>query len=282
MKKFITLFLICFCFNINAAEVFQTEKDCVKLSDILSVSSEREIICGLNYGETIKISKSRIANLLSREKIKYNNFKLTDINIKRTGVKLSNQIIKNKIIEVYKKNFPNTKFTVNKIKILRDIYAKDKDSFKLAIKNLKFGSSYGIIDNGVKKERVYFIIEAFKKIYVTTNKIYKGQELNDITLKEMNVTKLRFTPIENPSLFIAKRNIAPNKPLTMEYVIKKPINFKGDIVEIIYKSKNIYIETKGVLENNAYLNERVKVKNIDSGKSVYARAVRQDKYMVVN
>ncbi len=278
------LFLLFFTFYANtyAANVFETVNSCVRLSEILPVKSDKEIICNLNYGEEKKISGSKILNLLSREKINYKNLTIKDIYVKRTGIKLSESIIKNKIIKIYRKTYPKVRFNITKLKLADEIYVNKQKEFKISLKNHNFGSSYGIIDNGVKTKRFYFHIEAYKKIYVTSAKIRKGDELDNVILKEINITNLRYKPVEKLRQFIAKRNIPPNRPLTMDYVIKRPVNFEGDIVDLIYKSKNIYIETKGILEKNAYINDRVRIKNIDSGKTVYAKAVKQDKYIVIN
>ena len=282
MRILLILSFVFVCINSYSMNILQTENSCVKLSEIYPVSTDKEIICGLNYGEDAKISRSKIINLLSREKISYSNLYIRDIYVHRKGIKLSKSAIINKILKNYKKNYPDTDFTIRKIKLLKDIYAENDDNFKIDIKDMKFGSSYGIIDNGVKKERFYFYIEAFKNVYVTTGKIYKGSDLNDVEIRKMNITKLRNKPVENLNLYIAKRNIPSNVPLTLDYLIKRPINFEGDVVDLIYKSKTIYIETKGILLKNAYLNKRVKIKNIDSGKIIYAKAVRANKYLIIN
>ena len=282
MKLILILIMFFVGTNLFAIETFITDKSCVKLSEILPVTSDKNLLCNMNYGKKYKISRSKITNLLSREKIHGENLNVTDVIVYRKGIKLTENDIKDKVIKFYKTKYSDTEFKIIKFRMLKEIYVDNKNKFKITLNDYGFGSSYGTIDNGVKKERFYFYLKAFKRVYVSTARIYKGKELQNIELKKIDITKLRQKPVNNPDNYIAKRNIHPDTPITLENAIKKPLNFEGDIVRLIYKSKNIYIETKGILKKNAYLNDKVMIKNIDTGKKVYAKAISADKYLILN
>ncbi|WP_198013939.1 flagellar basal body P-ring formation chaperone FlgA [Desulforegula conservatrix] len=135
--------------------------------------------------------------------------------------------------------------------------------------------------DGSKQGRLTLSGTAGKKIKIlcATRDILKGSVVtaDDIrveTKDAQNGSKGIF--LTDPSLAIGKKVLSPvrsgaailEKNLAVPSVLKK-----GDKVRLVAKAGLLSVETSGEVLSDAALGEQVKIKNIDTGKSITARVV---------
>lgn len=265
MFRLIVVFLL--LFGIAHAEIqFEIEKECFNLKDINSSYPDKNLICGMNFGEERKVSLQVIRGYLSKEQansLPSSNFIL----VKRKGVEVGEAILKDMIIQELGKKFPSMKFEVVKINVGGKVTASKIENIKLNLPDKPYGTTYIEVDNGVKKYNVYAYIKAFSKGFVAEERINKGESLaGKVKEVEVDITNLKDDLFLNDFGAVAIQNIPKNRVITNKMVKQMPEKLKGEKVKVIYKSDNIVLEFDGVMMEDAYQNQRVSVKNTVSDK----------------
>lgn len=281
-RIFCILIFLLFSSNVFAVKVLTISDSCIRLNDLYPGLSARDIVCNLNFGDERRISKERIKNILSIEGVNPENSVIESFRVTRYGKIVTDTDLKVRIFTILKAKYPAHRIEIIKFKKHNDIFTDAEGFLDISIAGSNFGSLYVNVSNGIKNYRVYLYAKAYLPVYITTDKVKKGELFfSNIEKKEMDVTSIRHRIIQNPKEYIARRNIPSNKIITSNYVVPKPINFAGDHVSLIYKTKTISIATAGVLEENAYIGKRVQVKNIKSGQIIHAKVGSKDKFYVV-
>jgi flagella basal body P-ring formation protein FlgA len=104
-------------------------------------------------------------------------------------------------------------------------------------------------------------------------KVHKGYVLSedDIEYRKYASSKIRGQYIKDIDQIVgktAKRTVIANKPIKNEDLGSSTIIKKGSNVQIHYKKGKLYIEAAGVALEDGGLGEIIKIKNIDSNKSI--------------
>lgn len=265
MLRFLVIFFLFFG-SAYAGIQFEIEKECFNLKDINQSYPDKNLLCGLNFGEERKVSLQLIKGYLSKEQtdsLPSSNF----IMVKRKGVEVGEPILKEMIVQELGKKFPSGKFEVVKINVGGRLTASKIESIKLNLPDKPYGTTYIEVDNGVKKYNVYAYIKAFSKGFVAEERINKGESLvGKIKEVEVDVTNLKDELFLNEFGAVAIQNIPKNRVITNKMVKQMPEKLKGDKVKVVYKSDNIMLEFDGVIMEDAYQNQRVSVKNTVSDK----------------
>lgn len=264
LKLFVILFL--FLGSAYAGIQFEIEKECFNLKDINPSYPDRNLLCGLNFGDERKVSLQVIKGYLTKEQINSlpsSNFIL----VKRRGVEVGEAVLKDMIIQELGKKFPSMRFEIVKINMGGRVAASKVESIRLNLPERPYGTTYIEIDNGIKKYNLYAYIKAFSKGFVSEERINKGESLTGkIKEVEVDVTNLKDELFLNEFGAVAIQNIPKNRVITNKMVKQMPEKLKGDKVKVIYKSDNIVLEFDGVMMDDAYQNQKVSVKNSVSDK----------------
>lgn len=264
-----TLWYLAFFLCLNGAlfaSSYTINKGCFNLQDINRQFIDKDISCNINYAEERKISLNLIKSYLPKA---YHSM-LPDTNfivVKREGVEITEDDLRKDILTLLAKDYPDTRFEV--VKLIRGvkITAAKKDTVSIKLPEHPIGTSYLIVNNGIKDYNVYAYIKGYKKMYVSTDMIKKGDVINDkIIQKEVEITNLKETPYENNYNAIAIQNIPKNRVITLKMVKGMPEKTKGEGVKIVYKNGDIALETEGVMMEDAYSGALVQVKNPSSEK----------------
>lgn len=268
MVRIIFIFLI--TYSLCFANSITVDTECVYLDQIDKMFEHKPAYCGLDYNESTNIYLSKISQLTNYD-IKLLRQKFPEkINIIRKGVPIEEKEILQKLLNELSR-FNDLKFKVKKINYNKTIFASAKGEFQVRVKEIPFGSTNIYINNGKKEYQVYAYIEVYKKGFVAKNKIYKGEEFkNNYTEQFVNVTNIRYKLAEGLDEKLAKSTIFAGRPILEKDTYKKPDILKGEKVKIIFKDKLIMVATVGEALENGYIGEKLKVKNLDSGKDLIA------------
>lgn len=257
---FLLSFLEAFCY------IYEIDNDCFNLKDIDTSFFDKKIVCKLNFGEERKISTNLIKGMLPKSE----HFKIPEDNfiiVKRKGVNLTNEDLKELLAEELKKISPDIRFEIVKLNSGIQIAAEDKRKISIKIPEDHIGTTYFIVNNGVRDYNIFAYIKGYKKGYVSTEKIKKGDSLSSKTsITEVDITNLKEDLPDNIENFVAAQNIPKNRVISRKMVVNLPERLKGNKVKVVYQSDTIRLETEGIMLEDARNNSVVKVKNASSDK----------------
>jgi len=132
--------------------------------------------------------------------------------------------------------------------------------------------------NFEKRLLVTVNIEVMSNIVVTRKPLgrYKLITEEDICLKRMNLAKFPSNVIIRYEDVLGKRTrrtIDSNVALRPDLVELPPLIKRGDIVKVIVESEGLKVTTLGKAKETGRRGEMIKVINVDSSKSIYARVL---------
>lgn len=257
-------------FSAYAANVILIEKDCVTVEDVFpGIGIKDQVFCGLDYGETRKLSVQLATHIINKYNIKAAP---GEAYFNRKGRKIAESEIEEKIYEKLAEIYPRAELQIDKIRIQSDVYTSENGKFSIDITNPRIGGMYGKLNNGFKEIGFTVYVKGYMEVYVTSDRIRKGETVKqNLKLEKVELSRLRGEPVTEPEGLIAVRNIGTGVPLTSDYVSAKPDLLEGSSVRLVYNGQGLRLEARGILEENAFQGNIVKVKNADSGKIVSAR-----------
>lgn len=123
-------------------------------------------------------------------------------------------------------------------------------------------------------------ISFFEKVLVSKGRIKSRESLsrNDFTIERVEVGNLIGEPISDFATLEgmrASKTIQRGKALTEEMIEPIPVIKRGERVKLIYESGSLRVEAYGIARKDAVKGEMVEVKNTDSGKKIFGRAVSE-------
>ncbi|MGA7965323.1 MAG: flagellar basal body P-ring formation chaperone FlgA, partial [Gammaproteobacteria bacterium] len=122
-------------------------------------------------------------------------------------------------------------------------------------------------------------IDVMVEVVVAKRPLRRNKKIteDDIEMSLKNLAELPSNIILNPEEVLGKRakiNISPNKVLRPDLIEFPPLVKRGDVVVILAESSGLRITALGTVEEReGRRGERIKIENIDSKKSLYARVV---------
>jgi len=121
-------------------------------------------------------------------------------------------------------------------------------------------------------------IDVSKEVVVSNHLLRRHHIITkeDIRLEKKNLAELPNDVISDPLEAIGKRTrrvIDPHLPLRFNFLELPPLVKRGDLVTIVAESDALKITTQGIIIENGYKGEMVRVINTSSRKEVYARVV---------
>ncbi|KAA0258767.1 flagellar basal body P-ring formation protein FlgA [Deferribacter autotrophicus] len=285
MKKVLLTLIIFLYGSIVFGSEIVIDRDCLLYSDLFVNGDNSKLTCNFAPGDEKILQYSVLQKILKQNpglKPKLNSIK--KIVVKRKGKLVTEEIVQQLIANLYRKSFPDIEISIEKISMNKGIYFANINDLRLNfMNNDRLGSVYYLLSNGYKNYRIYAYVKGYKEVFVSKERIKKNEPIsNKVVKKRVEITRLLGEPVMDIDEYIASRTIPTNRIVTDKYVIKKPDAFKGDYVKLIYKSASIIAVTKGILEQNAYIGNVVKVKNPSSGKFVIAKYVGDKRAIILD
>jgi flagella basal body P-ring formation protein FlgA len=128
-------------------------------------------------------------------------------------------------------------------------------------------------------------VDVFEPAVCTARPIKRGETLEpqDLFLVRTNISRLQgqvMNELEQAVGLVAKHNLRENTCLKDWMVEKAPVLDKGDMVTILAQMAGLTVAVKGMALERGYPGETVKVQNIMSHKTIFARVIDGSKVMV--
>ena len=217
------------------------------------------------------------------------------VEIYRGYVELDRIKIKNSVVEMIKNHDRWRKLTVNvkEIQIHSSlVLPKGKISHSVEFpKNRALSSpmpfAVNIKVNGrpYKTIRVWARLEILTDVVVTRRPVgrYRPITQSDVALKKMDAAQLSGNIISDLNQVLgkrAKRNIGINTVLRTDLIEFPPLVKRGDMVLIVARSRGLKVTTLGQVRSKGLRGEKVRVVNLDSKKSIFARVMDANTVMV--
>lgn len=134
--------------------------------------------------------------------------------------------------------------------------------------------------NGAHQKKVWVMVtvEVMGDVIVARKPVgrYQVIEADDIDVQTMDLARMpnnAITSLEEVIGQRAKRTISAQTVLSSSMIESQPLVQRGDIVVMIAESAGIKISTQGEARQRGSKGDRIKVMNLDSRKSIYARVV---------
>ncbi len=194
----------------------------------------------------------------------------------------ADQDLDSKIIEAVSEYYALDKITTE-VEIRKNYIEIDPEKFdSLSIEPLTRGEPSGLLvllvklyDKGkeVEKGQIRVRISHFDQVLVTADKILRNEKITPAHLKRerREVTYLTNKPVVDPDDYLncrAKKNINMGEIVTTDLIENIPLLNPGEKVNIIYEGTGFQISTRGVVLEDGYPGEVIRVKNSESNKVI--------------
>jgi flagella basal body P-ring formation protein FlgA len=294
--------------NIRIFDTVEVENDQVHLADIADIKCQsRETSQKIGAfiiakaplpGKTRRIERDYIKFCLKRNGIDLSRIRLKSppvVEVYRGYVALDKVRIKKSIIEVIN-NHPQwrqLKVSVKDIQIHSSlIFPKGKISHSVAATEntaltspMPFSVRINVNGRPYKSIRAWARLEILTRVVVTQRPIGRNRPITmaDVTLKEMDAAHLSGSIISELKDVLgkrAKRNIDVHTVLRTDLIEFPPVVKRGDMVLIVARSQGLKVTALGQVRTNGLRGEKIRVVNLDSKKSIFARVMDANTVMV--
>ena len=141
-----------------------------------------------------------------------------------------------------------------------------------------FSIEFKVDGDTVKKLWVMADIEVWTEVVITRRPLGRYQQITeaDVELQRMDLADLpadTFASLEDVIGKRAKRIIHPKVVVRENLIELPPLVKRGDVVKIIAETERLKISAMGIVQEMGACGDRIRVENLDSNRSVYARVV---------
>jgi flagella basal body P-ring formation protein FlgA len=282
-------------------EVAEVENDKIRLGDIAEIICDiteaqqtlSEVIIGKSPppGRTRRIDEDYIKFRLKKSGIDLTRIALEvpkQIEVSRSYVEADKEMIKKTLLDFIDGYMLGRRATVNvkKIQIHSDLILPKGDITYSVIppKDSAFSSpmpfSITLKVNGRawKTVRAWVKLEILADVVVAQRPIgrYKPISKEDICMKKMNAVHLPSNTVMDFKEVIgkrARRHIDSQTVIRTDLIEYPPLVRRGDMVMIVAETEGLKITALGEVRNSGRRGEKVRVVNVDSHKSIFARVM---------
>ncbi len=290
--------------SISVYEKATVEKDEILLGKIAGIESEDHVL--IRKLKRVVIGRSPLpgkSRYIGREyiklRLKQNDIDLPGlalqipdkIKISRSFVEISREEIK-KIVSDYihgKEFWDKNNTRIINIQIGRlPLLPRGRITYKVIPPKVMHGMGtipmsilFFVDGESYKKVKATVKIQIFKEVVVTKKPLgrYRRITQDDVYMQKMDITNLPNDIITNYKDVLgkrARRNIWAKVALRAEYVEYPPLVKRGDMVLIVAESEKMKITAMGEARKSGRRGERVKVKNLNSNKRIFARIIDEN------
>jgi flagellar basal body P-ring formation protein FlgA len=139
-------------------------------------------------------------------------------------------------------------------------------------------SAVGVRCNDAKPWTIYVPvnIKVLGVVLVSTRNIVKGETIQetDLELAKRNRSQLLYSAFKDKELVVgqvANQNITLGTTFTQRMVEMPTVISKGQQVAIFTRANRVYVEVKGIAQENGYVNKVIPVMNLSSKKVMQGR-----------
>ncbi|MCH2038965.1 MAG: flagellar basal body P-ring formation chaperone FlgA [Rickettsiales bacterium] len=157
--------------------------------------------------------------------------------------------------------------------------------------NKKNGSTEVVIlyqkDNKIAEHRFHTRIKTFLNVPVLEQKHKKHQVIRSeqIHYKKFPLNRLRSGTIFDAAEIIDKqtsRSVSANSPIRSQHIMQPYLVRKDEIISIVFKNKFMNLKTSGIAMDNGIKGERIRIKNLRSGKIIAGKIIGKSTVSAIN
>ena len=243
-------------------------------------------------GKSRQLNENYILLRLKQERIDLSQVRLEIpkwVVVTRGFVEIAKEDIKKAVSDYLYANVPwdREKVKIRDIRVMDTvILPKGKITYSVEpLKNTDFKGSVPLplhfkVDGKFQKRiLVTADIDVLAEVVVTRRPLRRNRKIteDDIEIRLKNLAELPSNIILDREEVLGKRakgNIGANKVLRPDLIEFPPLVKRGDVVQIVAESAGLRITALGTVEEReGRRGERIRIENIDSKKSLYARVV---------
>jgi len=276
----------------------------VVLADLLGECASKEmagkagevLVCRAPaLGTTKELSGEIVTRKLAQAGLEDANLKVPElIRISRKGETLTADEIRTAVMEYVSARIPfkNRRTEIRIISRLTDLEVPagkrrilvSSSSKNGAIGRMSLRVEVKVNDKAVKIQWINVKVAAFGTVYRASRNIKRYQRIGELDLvsSQEDLSELPRSVILDRDAIVGQRARAfiPAKGVfTSKMVEVPPLVKKGDIVTIVARSENLIVRTVGQVKQDGTADQMVRVLNLESKKTVFARIV--DKHTVM-
>ena len=212
-----------------------------------------------------------------------------NIEVARATVTVSRKEIKKAVYDYIRANIPwdKDRVRINSVQVDSDVVLpKGNVSYRIEpLRNTDFRGKVPLpihfSVNGLFQKRILAMadISVLAEVVVLRKSVSRYHRItdHDIELREKDLSGTRSNVITDPEEVLgqrAKRSIAAGTILRPDLIEYPPLVKRGDVVLMVAESAGLRITALGVVDQReGRRGEKIKVENMDSKKSIYARVV---------
>ena len=288
--------------SIRGLEKAEIDSDVIHLGQIAKIGGddpdlvqrlERIVIARAPLpGKSRHLNENYIRLRLKQEKIDLSQMRLEapkGIEVIRGFVEVTKEDIKRAVSDFIYASIPwdREKVKIRNIRV-RDNVILPKGKITYSVEPLKNTDFKGSVPlplhfkvNGSFQKRILVTadIEVLAEVVVTKRPLRRHRRIteDDIEIREKNLAGLPSNIILDYEEVLgkrAKRDIGANTVLRPDLIEFPPLVKRGDVVLIVAESSGLRITALGMVkQREGHRGERVRIENIDSKKSLYARVL---------
>ncbi len=132
--------------------------------------------------------------------------------------------------------------------------------------------------NPARKINVTVPIQVWREVVLTAKPMVRGEPIDpdDLKVVAMDLAKAPVNAILDPADALggfAGKAIAANTILRKDLVRIPPLVRKGDVVRVVAHSDGLTVSTNGLVKEDGVKGDRIRLINLSSSKTIYARVV---------
>ena len=288
--------------TIRGFEKAETDGDVIYLGQIAEVRGDDPVLVQKAKqtvissaplpGKSRQLNENYILLRLKQEKIDLSKVRLDvpkEIKVTRACIEISKEDIKKAVTDYLQANMPwdRDEAKIRNIRVTDTvILPKGKVTYSVEpLKNTDFKGSVPLpihfkVDGQFQKRiLVTADIDVMAEVVVAVRPLRRHRKIteDDIEIRLKNLAQLPSNIILDPDEVLGKRaksNISPNQVLRPDLIEFPPLVKRGDVVVIVAESNGLRITALGTVEEReGRRGERIRIENIDSKKTLYARVV---------
>ncbi|MGE4268066.1 MAG: flagella basal body P-ring formation protein FlgA [Deferribacterales bacterium] len=284
MLRFLFLFsaMILFSgYNYIGNEVL-IDSDCIKVADVFVGSDiDENVVCGLDYGQVKIVNRLMSQTLITRYGLKGEVAK--EVVFRRKGVLLTEERLRADMKNLLVIMYPDMEIEIDTVRMGRSYYLPENMQYSIDIPRNRFGDISVTLDNGARKYTYSVSIVAYSDAYVAIKQINKGDKLipdENVKLKKVDLFRARGTVMHDIEGYSARSYIGAGKIITENMADRKPDAAKGSPVFILKDPKDEPKAMLGTLLEDAYLEKKVHVLDINSGMILTGTYIEAKKVLI--
>jgi flagellar basal body P-ring formation protein FlgA len=130
--------------------------------------------------------------------------------------------------------------------------------------------------NLVKEETVRVSIEVLMDVVVSKRELVKNREITaeDVYMQKKWLKRIPANVVTIPSDIVGKiltYNVRPQSEIAKNNIRTPLLIKRGNIVRIVFDNDSLNVTTAGVSEEDGAINKVIRVKNLSSNRTIYAR-----------